>query len=148
MFLVNGRQIAMATEDGARTFKVLPKGREEMVYFAAMLTNFLEAYGIVLNGLHMLQKKPQTEKELLNKLRAAGQRLYKQGQVLRPEALSLLLYQNAIRMAKDQGMIVAESADVKQPVLSFNSGSEDVKNQMLTHISKFIRVEKYHYLEK
>jgi glycerol-3-phosphate O-acyltransferase len=147
-FLLSGRHIELHAVNGQRMCKVTPKGREEMVYFAALLTNFLEAYGVVLNGLPALSKKPQTQKEFLQRLRGVGQRLFKQGQILRPEALSLLLYENALKMAKDRGLISSAPGEGKYPILSYNPSSEDLRNQMLTHVSKFIRVEKYHYLEK
>ncbi|HUT51930.1 MAG TPA: 1-acyl-sn-glycerol-3-phosphate acyltransferase [bacterium] len=147
-FLQNGRHLELNAVNGQRMAKVTPKGREEMVYFAALLTNFLEAYGIVLNSMPALHKKPQTRKEFLQKLRGIGQRLYKQGQVLRPEALSMLLFENALKMAKGNGMINTEPTEGKYPILTFNPSADDLRNQMLTHVSKFIRVEKYHYLEK
>lgn len=145
-FLENGRQLLMAEEDGMKMCKVTPKGREEMVYFSAMLTNFLEAYGIVLNALPSLQAHPETEKEFLQRLRRTGQRLYKQGQVLRPEALSQLLFQNALLLAKQRGIIKSEPGDGKFPLLALTPQTDELRNQLLTHISKFIRVEKYHYL--
>jgi len=147
-FLESGRQIESERVDGHRVFKVAPKGREEMVYFAAMLTNFLEAYGIVLNTLPSLSKKQENERDFLNRTKRAGNRLYKQGQVLRPEALSLLVYKNAVKMAQDTGLVEKVDGEGKYPLLRLDPEKEDKRNQMLTHISKFIRVEKYHYLEK
>jgi len=146
-FLKSGRHLYMQAVDGSRVGKVTSKGREEMVYFAALLTNFLEAYGIVLNRLDKLSGKPETEKEFVGRLRRAGQRLHKQGQVLRPEALSQLLFKNALAFAKDAGLISERQQDGRQ-ILVHNPGADDLRNQMLTHISKFIRVEKYHYLER
>lgn len=148
-FMENGRHLEVSAEDGRRMFKVTTKGREEMVYFAAMLTNFLEAYSIVFNALPSLQQKPDSEKDFLARLRRSGQRLYKQGQVLRPEALSMLLFKNAVKCAKENGLIsAAETTDAKPAVLTINKETDDLRNQMLTHISKFIRVEKYHYLDR
>jgi len=147
-FLELGRHVEVQNGDGKRTYQVTVKGREEMVYFAAMITNFLEAYGIALNGLSGLEKKPATEKELLGRLKKAGQRLYKQGAVLRPEALSQLLFKNAIKWSIDSGMVIPEARDGKYPTLTLNPSADDHRNQLLTMISKFIRVEKYHYLEK
>ncbi len=147
-FLSSGRHLNVVSHDGQRACKVTAKGREEMVYFAAMLTNFLEAYGMVLNSLPRLEKSPENEKDFLARLRRTGQRLYKQGQVLRPEALSQLLFKNALALAKDYGLVKADYTDGKHPLLTAEPGAEDLRNQMLTHISKFIRVEKYHYLER
>jgi glycerol-3-phosphate O-acyltransferase len=80
-FLIKGRLLEITDEDGGRLNAVTPKGREEIIYFAAMLTNFLEAYGIVLNALPKLSDKPETEKEFLSRVSRIGARLYKQGQV-------------------------------------------------------------------
>ena len=148
-FLERGRHVEIrSNEDGGRVSAVTPKGREEIVYFAAMMTNFLEAYGILFNALPSLQKKPETEKDFISRVSKIGDRLYKQGQVLRPEALSMLLYKNALQKAKQMGMVSAEQRDGKPPVLTFNSQSDDLRKQTMSHVSKFIRVEKYHYLEK
>lgn len=145
-FLQNGRHVELGSVDGQQLVRVTPKGREELVYFSAMLTSFLEAYGIVLNAVSHLKKKPEAEKEFLQRLRRTGQRLHKQGQVLRPESLSLLLFRNAVNYAREKEMIFAKPVDGKPPELTPNPGQDDLRNQMLTHISKFIRVEKYHYL--
>jgi len=147
-FLQSGRQLNIIGENGGRKYAVTPKGREEMVYFAAMLTNFLEAYDIVFNNLPTLKKKPANEKDMLGRLTKTGNRLYKQGGVLRPEALSQLLYKNALRYANNEGMIRKEDTGAKYPVYKFISEKDDMRNQLLTHISKFIRVEKYHYLDR
>ena len=147
-FLVNGRQIKISDEDGHRHFKVTKKGREEMVYFAAMLTNFLESYGIVLNTIPSLHKKPENQKEFLARLKKAGNRRFKQGTVLRKEALSQLLFKNAIKYAQDKEMIILVQGEAKYPLLTANRDTDDQRNQLLSMISKFIRVEKYHYLDK
>ncbi len=147
-FLKNGRQIEISDEDGHRHFKVTKKGREEMVYFAAMLTNFLESYGIVLNTLPSLHKKPENQKEFLARLKKAGNKRFKQGTVLRKEALSQLLFKNAITFAQDQEMIILVQGEAKYPLLTANQATDDQRNQLLSMISKFIRVEKYHYLDR
>ncbi len=148
-FLQNGRLLEAFTEDGHGHYRVTSKGREEMVYFASMLTNFLEAYGVVLNASDILEKKAMTEKEFLAKLRRTGNRLYKQGQVLRREAISQLLFKNAIKFSINNGILTKVPNDGKPELLTKGGKeSDDAKNQLLTHISKFIRVEKYHYLEK
>lgn len=146
-YLENGRNLTVTPIDHHRHVNVTPKGREDLVYFSAMLTNFLEAYGIVLNALPKLPEKGETEKEFLARLRKIGQRLHKQGQVLRPEALSLLLFQNALKFSRDRGLVRVEKDGEKQLFL-YNEKGDDQRNQLLTHISKFIRVEKYHYLAK
>jgi glycerol-3-phosphate O-acyltransferase len=146
-YLADGRHLEISVAGPHRHCLVTAKGREEVVYFAAMLTNFLEAYGIVLNALPKLNDQAESEKEFLARLRRIGQRLYKQGQVLRPEALSLLLFENALRFARDRGLLMARENDGKQ-LLVYDQEADDLRNQLLTHISKFIRVEKYHYLDK
>ncbi|MFO8058602.1 MAG: hypothetical protein R6V10_15055, partial [bacterium] len=145
-FLQKGRHLEASSIDGTKKYTVTSKGREEMVYFAAMLTNFLEAYGILLNVLPKLQEKPETEKEFLGRLRKTGQRLYKQGQVIRPEGLSQLIYKNALQYAREKEMVVPKEQDKGKPVLTMDPAKENLRNELLTHISKFIRVEKYHYL--
>jgi glycerol-3-phosphate O-acyltransferase len=147
-FLEKGRHLEVFAINGTRKYKVTGKGREEMVYFAAMLTNFLEAYGILLNVVPRLGEKPETEKEFMARLRKTGQRLYKQGQVMRPEALSQLIYKNALQYVREQEMVVQKEQAKGKPLLIMDVSKENLRNELLTHISKFIRVEKYHYLSR
>ncbi len=147
-FLEKGRHLQVSSIDGTSKYTVTSKGREEMVYFAAMLTNFLEAYGILLNTVPRLGDKPETEKEFLQRLRKTGQRLYKQGQVMRPEALSQLIYKNALQYVREQNMVIQQEQNKGKPLLIMDTSKENLRNELLTHISKFIRVEKYHYLSR
>jgi glycerol-3-phosphate O-acyltransferase len=148
-FLEAGRHLTVSGQNGSSRFSVTLKGRVEMVYFAAMITNFLEAYGIVFNSLPSLEKKPAPEKELLARIGKTGSRLYKQGAVIRPESLSQLLFKNALRFCQEAGMIaVSDKGDGKSPLLNFLPEGDDRRKRMLSAISRFIRVEKYHHLEK
>jgi hypothetical protein len=51
--------------------------------------------------------------------------------------------------ARERELITSvPAAEGKPPLLVFNPDKDDLRKQLLTHISRFIRVEKYHYLDK
>jgi glycerol-3-phosphate O-acyltransferase len=89
-------------------FSLTEKGQRELAYFAALVANFVESYWIVLQGLGSLSAGRYTEKELINRFARLGERLYKIGEVLRPESMSRLSYSSSLRFWEEEGILIRE----------------------------------------
>jgi glycerol-3-phosphate O-acyltransferase len=82
-----------------------PSGREWLELYAGMLVNFLEGYRIAARGLTLLLKGPLTEKELVKKSLALGNRMFFAGEIGRREAVSRPILENAFLASVDQGYL-------------------------------------------
>jgi glycerol-3-phosphate O-acyltransferase len=86
-------------------------GDEWLRTYAAILQSFLEGYRVAARGLGALVKGALTEKELVKKALALGNRMFFAGEIERREAVSKPTIQNAYLALVDQGYLV--SADGK-----------------------------------
>lgn len=80
-------------------------GREWLELYAAIVTNFLEGYRVAARGLGLLLKGPATEKELVKKSLALGNRMFFAGELSRRESVSKPLLENALGSFVDQGYL-------------------------------------------
>lgn len=80
-------------------------GAEWLELYASILTNFLEGYRIAARGLTLLRKAPLTEKELIKKTLALGNRMFYEGEVSRREAINKATFENALLSFIDQGYV-------------------------------------------
>jgi glycerol-3-phosphate O-acyltransferase len=81
-------------------------GEEWLSTYAAILRNFLEGYRVAARGLTHLLKGAQTDKELVKKALALGNRMFYAGEIERREAVSKPLFENAYHSLTDQGYLV------------------------------------------
>lgn len=77
-------------------------GTEWLLRYAAILVNFLEGYWVAARSLEHLQKMPLTEKDLLKRAIAVGNRAFLAGEIERQEAVSKSILQNAFQAFVDQ----------------------------------------------
>jgi glycerol-3-phosphate O-acyltransferase len=80
-------------------------GTEWLLRYAAILQNFLEGYWIAARTLEHLQKMPLTEKDLLKRAIAVGNRAFLSGELERQEAVSKSILQNAFQAFVDHGFL-------------------------------------------
>ena len=74
--------------------------------FASLLTNYLEGYRVCLRSLRLLEKKEQyLDKDFLKKMLGEGRKALKLGFIERPESVSKVMYQNALRYMEEKGLI-------------------------------------------
>lgn len=81
-------------------------GEQWLATYAELLQSFLEGYRVAARGLTLLLKAPQTEKELVKKTLALGNRMFFAGEIQRREAVSKPLVENAFLALLDQGYLV------------------------------------------
>jgi glycerol-3-phosphate O-acyltransferase len=115
---LNERKMITSTErDGQVYVEIKGKGNKKLKPFADLIHNYLESSWIVIRSCLYLKKNPLTKKDWLKKIMALGDRMYRKGEVLRPEALSQSNYQNVIIFLEDAKLITAvkdEKIDKKE----------------------------------
>jgi glycerol-3-phosphate O-acyltransferase len=80
-------------------------GTEWLLRYSAILLNFLEGYFVAARSLEHLQKVPLTEKDLLKRAIAVGNRAFLAGEIERQEAVSKSILQNAFQAFVDHGYL-------------------------------------------
>jgi glycerol-3-phosphate O-acyltransferase len=88
-------------------------GEEWLATYAAILRNFLEGYRVAARGLTHLLKGAQSEKDLVKKALALGNRMFYAGEIERREAVSKPLFENAYQALTDQGYLVKTDAKLE-----------------------------------
>jgi len=111
---VDGAQIAFGEgHDGAG-------GRTWLVWYGAMLRNFLEAYVVAARSLTLLLKGPIAMKDLVRRSLAIGDKMHLAGEIERREALSSRAIENALQSFLDQGYLEQTEAKKLALVSSFS----------------------------
>ncbi len=80
-------------------------GREWLETYASILRNFVEGYRVAARGLGALVKGPVSEKDLVKKALAVGNRMFLAGEIERNESVSKPIIANAYLSLKDQGYL-------------------------------------------
>lgn len=130
-------------EDEDRPFLLAHKGLRAANAFHGLLRNYLEGYWLVLRALRYLQKKPYSERDFLKKVLSLGQKGLKLELIERPEAVSNIIFANALKYFVEKGVVEKRAEEDK----SKDKGQEwytGVGNRALIHyyskqISRFLR---------
>ena len=93
------------------TYNVTSAGFRKLKHFSGFLVNYLESYKVVLYYYKRDTHKSKNNKDRLKKIEAVGRRLYKRNDIVRKEALSPVVYQNAIDFCNSRGIRNADDAD-------------------------------------
>ena len=84
-------------------------GWERLRDVAALTTNFLESYHVVLKALFQLRMKNVPEKQLAKEAQKVGRQLLEMGDIKRPESLSLVNIKNALKAFREDGVYTPRS---------------------------------------
>lgn len=106
-YLNERKMITSVEREGQIYIEIKGKGNRKLKPFADLIHNYLESFWIVIRSCLYLKKSPQAKKEWLKKIITLGDRMYKKGEVLRPEALSQSNYQNVIIFLEDSKLITS-----------------------------------------
>jgi glycerol-3-phosphate O-acyltransferase len=106
-YLYERKMITSIERDGQILLEIKGRGSKKLKPFADLIHNYLESFWIVMRSCLYLKKNPLTKKDWLKKIRTLGDRMYKKGEVLRPEALSQSNYQNVIIFLEEAQLISA-----------------------------------------
>lgn len=80
-------------------------GREWLQTYASTLRNFVEGYRVAARALTLLLKGPMSEKDLLRRALALGERMFLAGEIERREAVTKSLIQNALKVFHEEGYL-------------------------------------------
>ncbi len=80
-------------------------GHKWLLAYAAMIRNFVEGYRIFVRALTALLDEPSTEKDIIKKALATGDRMYLAGEIERREAVSKPVLQNALLTFQERGVL-------------------------------------------
>jgi len=135
-FFDRARHLTPAGSNGDG-FQVTAKGRQELPYFAGILSNFLESYWMVLNYLERMASGIYPEKDLMSRIDKAGHRQLKTGQILRRESLNRLLYQNAFQFLAEEGILRKVNAEPGRTTWRRLPDAEPRRLELLARLEPF-----------
>jgi glycerol-3-phosphate O-acyltransferase len=81
-------------------------------FYASIALTFLESYRVAARGLASLLKGPMSQKDLVKRALAAGERMFLAGEIQRREAVSRPTIENAYLAFADQGYISVSQGKV------------------------------------
>lgn len=129
-YLQDRKMITTLEKEGDVFIEVKGKGTKKLKPFADLIHNYLESSWIVIRSCLYLKKNPQTKKDWLKKIMMLGDRMYKKGEVLRPEALSQANYTNVILFLEDSGLIATmkdEKTEKKETYYSLTENKAEME---------------------
>ncbi len=95
-------------------------GNEWLELYSSIFLNFLESYRVAARGLTLLKKGGLSEKELVKKILALGNRMFYEGEISRREAINKAMFENALLAFIDQGYLM-KSANKLELAESFRT---------------------------
>lgn len=103
------------------TYNITSSGYRKLKVFANFLQPFLEAYWVALTYFQRYPKDAHDEKDRLKKMVSMGNRMWKNGEIERKEALSRVYFSSAaeffvrsgVRGSEDEEAIACFSADLR-----------------------------------
>ena len=129
-YLHERKTISTTERDGQVYVEIKGKGSKKLKPFADLIHNYLESSWIVIRGCLYLKKSSLTKKDWLKKIMSLGDRMYKKGEVLRPEALSQSNYLNVIIFLEDSKLIAGmkdEKIDKKEVSYSLTENRAEME---------------------
>jgi glycerol-3-phosphate O-acyltransferase len=127
--------------EGDQPFILAHKGLRASHAFHGLIRNYFEGYWLVLRGLRYLQKNGFTEKEFIKKILGLGQRALKLELVERPECVSKIIFDNALKLYVEKNIIVRNVGGDKENEELLRPGTESRTRIQLysKQISRFLR---------
>ena len=118
-YLYDRKMITSVEREGQVWIEIKGKGNKKLKPFADLIHNYLESFWIVIRSCLYLKKNPQAKKDWLKKIMTLGDRMYRKGEILRPEALSQSNYLNVIIFLEDAKLITAIKDEKNEKKESF-----------------------------
>ncbi len=118
------------TSEGEELFDLTSSGRREMTMFASFMLPFFESYSTVLTWLEKEKHDSQDIKGMAKKVLSLGGKLYKRKQILLKESISLVTYQNALRVLLPKETDEEKTNEVKQE----EKQTMEQNRQLLDHL--------------
>ncbi len=113
-------------------------GHKWLLAYAAMIRNFLEGYRIFVRTLTALLDEPSTEKDIVKKALATGNRMYLAGEIERREAVSTPILQNALVTFQERGVLRSARG---QLMLGEQTSTEAELLKLESHLAGYLERE-------
>ncbi|GLI35871.1 1-acyl-sn-glycerol-3-phosphate acyltransferase [Desulforhabdus amnigena] len=111
--------------------------------FHGLLRNYFEGYWLVLRAFRYLQKNPYSEKDFMKKVLSLGQKALKLELVERPESVSKIIFNNALKFYVEKGIvekkIEEEKGKDKEAECYADTGNRLLVQHYSKQISRFLR---------
>jgi len=127
--------------EGDQPFILAHKGLRASNAFHGLLRNYFEGYWLVFRGLRYLQKKSFTEKDFIKKILGLGQKALKLELVEKPECVSKIIFDNALKLCLEKDIIVRVVSGDKESEEQLRPGAQSRATIQLysKQISRFLR---------
>ena len=127
--------------EGDQSFILAHKGLKASHAFHGLLRNYFEGYWLVLRGLRYLQKNGFSDKDFTKKILALGQKALKLGLVERPECVSRIIFDNALKLYIERNIIIRGINGDKEKEVQLRPGTESRSAIQLysKQIARFLR---------
>jgi len=110
--------------EGDQSFILAHQGLRASHAFHGLLRNYFEGYWLVLRGLRYLQKNGFSDKDFIKKILALGQKALKLGLVERPECVSKIIFDNALKLYIEKNIIIKGINGDKEKEVKLSPGTE------------------------
>jgi glycerol-3-phosphate O-acyltransferase len=94
--------------EGNQPYILAHRGLRAAHAFHGLLRNYFEGYWLVFRGLRYLQKNGYTEKEYTKRILSLGQKALKLELVERPECISKIIFDNALKLCIEKNIITKQ----------------------------------------
>lgn len=91
--------------EGDQPYILAHRGLKAAHAFHGLIRNYFEGYWLVFRGLRYLQKNGFTEKDYTKKILSLGQKALKLELVERPECISKIIFENALKLCIEKNII-------------------------------------------
>jgi glycerol-3-phosphate O-acyltransferase len=119
-------------------FILAHKGLKAAHAFQGLLQNYFEGYWLVLRAFRYLQKRSYSEKDFVKKVSHLGQKALKLELIERPEAISNIMFVNAIKYYYEKSVIEKSTEDEKGKERDQEFYTDAGNRLLIQHYSKQI----------
>lgn len=125
-------------------YQLTSRGLRAAHFFHGLIRNYLEGYWLVLRALKYLQKAPYNEKDFLKKVLSLGHKGLKLQLIERPEAVSKIIFTNALKYFVEKGAVDKKLDDSqgkdKEVEVYADAGNRVLVQHFSKEISRFMRL--------
>ncbi len=125
-------------------YQLNSRGLRAAHFFHGLIRNYLEGYWLVLRALKYLQKKPYNERDFLKKVLGLGNKALKLQLIERPEAVSKIIFTNAVKYYVEKGAMGKKQDDSqgkdKEVDVYVDAGNRVLVQHFSKEISRFMRL--------
>ena len=127
--------------EGDQPYILTHNGQKAAHSFHGLIRSTFEGYWLVLRAFRYLQKKPWSDRDFVRKVMDLGQKALKLELVERPEAVSKIVFGNALKYYVEKGLIEKKmegDKDKEQECYS-DAGNRLLIQHYSRQISRFLR---------